>query len=69
MISIPTIIANIKTPMIKRTTKLSFKIIKVVALTVVLVAIKKIKPLAICQPLELTIYINLIQAIIAKICV
>lgn len=59
----------IRTPIIEKIIKLSFKVVKVVGLVVVVVAIREVKLLALYQPLESTIYTNLIHAIIAKICV
>lgn len=55
-----TVIADIRIAIVKKTTKLNFRVIKVKKLAVVIIAIEKIKLLVVYQPLKLTIYINLI---------
>ena len=61
------VIADIRTPIVEKTIKLSFKVVEIVGLAVVVVAVEEVKPLAVHQPLESTIYTSPIQAIIARI--
>lgn len=55
MIPTSTVIANIRILIVKKTTKLSFKVVKVARLAVVVIVIEEIKFLVVYQPPESTI--------------
>lgn len=56
MTTILIVIAKTKIPMVKKTPKLSFKIVEVVKAAIIILIIKEIKTLTIQQLLESTIY-------------